>query len=326
MEVACVLIPDSALADPVEAAEQTERAVRGLEGIGAAVESERVGEAYFALDGLRGLYEGEGDGVLAAARAAVGPEARIGVERTRFGAWLAAGAWRSPAPVSALERWVGLPTREGAALIETWRRLGVETLAKLAALSPSQVADRFGPPGLRALRLARGEDSPLRPRRPHEELAAEVELPEGAAGAQLDRALELLVDRLLAAPQRGGRTVLGLRFGALLGDGGSWSAEQGLHRPTASARALRTVLAPHLEKLPGPVATLRLRAVGLGPPPADQLELSIRGEEHRRRRLGEAVREVRAAQGAEALLQLLTLDPASRFPERRAVLTPAAGR
>jgi hypothetical protein len=326
MEVACVLIPDSALADPVEAAELTERAVRALEGIGAAVESERVGEAYFALDGLFGLHKGEGDGVLAAARAAVGPEARIGVERTRFGAWLATGERRLPAPVSALSGWIGLPGREAANLVETLRRLGIETLEQLAALSPGQVADRFGPAGLRALRLARGEDSPLRPRHPHEELEAEIELPEGAAGGQLDRALELLVDRLLAIPRRKGRTVLGLRLGALLSDGGSWSADQGLNRPTASARALRRVLTPHLERLPSPVATLRLLATGLGPPLGEQLELSLRGEEHRRRRLGEAVREVRAAQGAEALLQLLPLDSASRFPERRAILTPAAGR
>ncbi len=326
MEVACVLIPDSALSDPVEAAELTERVVRKLEGIGAAVESERVGEAYFALDGLRGLYGGEEDGVLAAARAAVGPGARIGVERTRFGAWLMAAGHRSPAPVSTLTEWVGLPAGEAVGMVESLRRLGIETLERLAELSPGQVGDRFGPAGLRALCLARGEDSPLRPRRPYEELAAEVELPEGAAGGQLERALELLVDRLLAAPQRKGRTVLALRLGALLSDGGSWSAEQGLNRPTASARALRAVLVPHLEKLPGPVATLRLRAVGLGPATGDQLELSVRGEEHRRRRLGDAVREVRAAQGADALLQLLPLDTASRFPERRAVLTPAAGR
>jgi hypothetical protein len=65
-----------------------------------------VGQAFFALDGLRGLYGGESDGVLAAARAAVGPEARIGVERTRFGAWLAAGGRRPPAPVSTLTKWL----------------------------------------------------------------------------------------------------------------------------------------------------------------------------------------------------------------------------
>lgn len=55
-------------------------------------------------------------------------------------------------------------------------------------------------------------------------------------------AWEELVDRLLVAPQRKGRTLLGLRLGALFGDGGSWSVAQGLGRPIASARALRAVL------------------------------------------------------------------------------------
>jgi hypothetical protein len=326
MEVVCVLIPDSARADPIEAVELTERLLRGLEGIGAAVESERTGEAYFVLDGLCGLYEGERDGVLAAARATAGRQARIGTGRTRFGAWLEAGECRSPAPVSMLIGWIGLSDREARSMVETLRRLGVCTLDALAALPASQVADRFGPPGLRALRLARGEDSPLRPRQPHEDLAAQVELPEGVAGTQLVRALELLVGRLLAAPQRRGRTVLGVRLGALLSPGGSWSVDQGLGKPTASAGTLQTVLAPRLETLPGPVSALRLRALGLGPHAGEQLELSLRGEEHRRRRLGEAIREVRTAQGAESLLEVLPLDSASRLPERWAVLTPAASR
>ena len=51
--------------------------VRGLEAIGAAVESERPGEAFFALDGLRGIH-GDRAGVLRAVREAVGPQPRIG--------------------------------------------------------------------------------------------------------------------------------------------------------------------------------------------------------------------------------------------------------
>jgi len=337
MEVACVLIPEPELADPVEAGELTERLLRRLERIGAAVESERLGEAFFVLDGLRGIHGGESAGVLAAARRAVGKGVRIGVAPTRFAAHAAAqreaivpspaaGGFLSALPVSTLVGRLELPPREAGGLIETMRRLGLERLGALAALPPDRVADRFGSAGLRALRLARGEDSPLRPRRPHEELVEQLELPEGAAGGQLEHALKLLVARLLAAPQRKDRTVLGLRLGAVLSAGGSWSVDQGLGRPTASARTLRAVLAPRLETLPGPVAALRLRALGLGPPVGDQLELSVRGEEHRRRRLSEAIREVRSAQGADSLLEVLQLDPASRFPERRAVLTPASDR
>ncbi len=337
MEVACVLLPQSGFADPVEASELTERLLCRLERIGAAVESERPGEAFFTLDGLRGLYGGKGAGVLAAARQAAEMEVRIGVAPTRFAAHaaaqreaivppLTAGDFLAALPVSTLAGRLDLSPREAGSLIVTLRRLGVESLGALAALPADRVADRFGPAGLGALRLARGEDSPLRPRRPHEELVEEVELPEGAAGGQLEHALKLLVARLLAAPQRKGRTVLGMRLGAVLSAGGSWSVDQGLGRPTASERTLRAVLMPRLETLPGPVAALRLRALGLGPRVGDQLELSVRGEEHRRRRLGEAIREVRSAQGADSLLQVLPLDSSSRFPERWAMLTPSPDR
>jgi protein ImuB len=227
-------------------------------------------------------------------------------------------------PIAAIAGRLGLSEREAGNLVETLKRLGIGTLGELAALSPGHVADRFGPAGLRALRLARGEDE-LLVRTVHgswEELVEEIELPEGTAGSRLERALELLVDRLLAAPGRKRRTLLGIRLGAQLGDGGSWSVAQGLGRPTASARALRGVLLPRLAELPAPAVSLWLRAVGLGERAAEQLELAVRGDEHRRRRLAAALREVRAAQGADSLLRVLPVDASSRVPERRALLTP----
>jgi len=308
--------------DPLAATEATEAMVRALEEIGAAVESEQAGEAFFAVDGLRGLYGGSSTGVLDTARGAVGEGWRIATGRTRLAAFLAAEEWPRPVPVTALRRRLGCAEREAEELIESLERLGIQTLRAFARLSADQVSDRFGPHGLRALGLCHGEEEPLRPRVPHEEVAEEIELPEGTAGCQLDRALELLVDRLLAAPRRRGRTLLGLRLGALLASGGSWSVEQGLGRPSASPRVLRNVLAPRLEELPGPATALRLRAVGLGPPARDQLELAVGAAEPRRRRLRAAVREVRAAQGAEALLKILPVDGASRVPERWALLTP----
>jgi len=339
MELACVIDKRSAslsrpgrgggprpgradLADPVEAAEATEATVRALERLGAAVESEQPGEAFFSVDGLRGLYGGDSAGVLAVAQRAVGEEWRIAAGKTRLAAFLAAAGWQRPAPVAALRSRLGVSEREARELIEALERLGIENLREFARLSPDQVADRFGPLGLRALGLCHGEEEPLRPRIPQEELVEEIELPEGTAGRQLDRALELLVDRLLAAPQRKQRTLLGLRLGALLSGGGSWSVEQGLGRPSASPRVLRNVLAPRLEELPGPATALRLRAVGLGPPARDQLEFAVGGSEPRRRRLRAAVREVRAAQGAETLLRILPVDGGSRVPERWALLTP----
>jgi hypothetical protein len=233
-------------------------------------------------------------------------------------------AFVSDLPVAVLQGRLGLPEREAGNLVATLERLGVGTLGELARLAPVHVADRFGQPGLRALRLARGEDEllVLGIHGAWEELLEEIELPEGTAGSQLERALELLVDRLLAVPRRKGRTLLGLRLGAVLGSGGSWSVAQGLGRPTSSARALRAVLLPRLQELPAPAASLSLRAVGLGPPAAEQLELTRPGEDSRRHRLGAALREVRAAHGIDSLLEVLPVDADSRVPERRDLLTP----
>jgi protein ImuB len=338
MEIACVIDkrlatprPDHAggpwsgradLPDPLAAGEATESMLQILEGLGAAVESERAGEAFFVLDGLRGIYGGSSTGVLAAFRRMLGEEKEIAVGSTRFAAFLAAAGWSRPVPIEVLRTRMDRSGREAMELIEALERLGIKTLEAFAALTADQVADRFGPLGLVARRLCRGEEEPLQPRSPREELAEEIELPEGTAGRQLDRALELLVDRLLAAPQRKGRTLLGLRLGARFDSGGSWSVEQGLGRPSASPRVLRNVLLPRLEELPGPASALRLRALGLGPPARDQLEFAVGGSEPRRRRLGAAVREVRAVQGAEALLKILPVDAASRVPERWAMLTP----
>lgn len=333
-------------ADPDRVAELWDGLLARLEGTGAAVESERPGEAFFAVDGLLGLHGGEPSGVIAAAREAAAMPVRIAAAPTRFAAFAAAergprlpravravggeaivapGALRrflAPLPVSALTTRLGGGDAEANELVATLQRLGLRTLGRLAALTPAQATDRFGALGLRALGLARGEDTPLRPRPPRERLAAEIELPEGTAGPQLDRALALLVERLLAAPQRRQRTVLALRLSALLVGGGSWSVEQGFSRPTASARAIAALLTPRLESLPEPASALRLRASAMGPAAADQLELAFGGRAPRRGRLAAAVREVRAAAGAEALLKVVAADPRSRVPERRAFLAP----
>ena len=338
---------DDAVADPVAAAELTEAMARALEGVGAAVETERAGEIFFAVGGLRALYGGDVAGVVTVAEAAVGTvrgrtrralggaaAGLIGVGPTRTAARAAAERGLPPVTPARLAGFLGsLPTavlieriggteREAEALVEALGRLGIETLGALRKLTADQVADRFGPRGLRAWGVARGEEGPLRPRVPHEELVEEIELPEGVAGSQLDRALQLLIDRLLAAPARKGRTLLGVRLGARLCGGGSWSVDQGLGRPSAAAAVLRRLLVPQLEDLPGPAEALRLRALGFGPAAADQLVMEVGGSEPRRRRLGAAVREVRAAQGADALLRVLPVDAASRVPERRDLLTP----
>ena len=342
--------------DPGAAAETWEGALRRLEGIGAGVESERAGEAFLRADGLRGIHR-DLRGTLAATRRAVAMPVRVAAAPTRFAAYAAAltaprrrrpsrpggralggGRVRSSPPRgfaassppsrsrSSPAGWgpMSVPARR---LIEALERLGLADLGALAGLPPGDVADRFGALGLRARALAGGHDDPPRPRGRHEELAEVLELPEAAAGEQLERALGLLVDRLLASPRRRSRTVRSLRLGALLSGGGSWSAGLALRRPSASPEVLRLALSPKLAALPGPAASLTLSAPALGPAAAEPARAPRGGSlgregELRRRRLGEAVRQVRAAAGAGALLRVLEVDGASRVPERRTMLTP----
>lgn len=328
-------------ADPVRAEAVWERSLRRLEGLGAAVEPARPGEAFFVLEPLCGLY-GSIAAVLARACRALGPPARLGAGPNRLCAHAAAtrmrarrpavivtepAAWRLLAglPVAALRDRLGDERRRGweeAAFIDSLERLGVRTLGELAALPAEAVADRFGEPGLRALRLARGVDEPLRPRRPNEELVERLGLPEAASGQQLERALGLLIERLLAHPARAGRTIRRLRLEARLAAGGGWRSEVVLRAALASPDRLRLVITPRLGELPGPATSLALRALELGPEAGDQAPLRRSPSEERRGRLGEAVRQARAAAGRDAILQVIEVDPRSRVPERRAILTP----
>ena len=324
-------------ADPVRAEAIWEDSLRRLEAIGAAVEPARAGEAFFAAAPLRGLYGGV-EAVLARARRAVGPPARFGAGPNRLCAHAAAARMRARRPsvavsgAAARRLLAELPVDAmrdrlgdewaGATVPDTLSRLGVRTLGELAALPAAAVADRFGEPGLRALRLARGADEPLRPRHPREELLARIALPEAASGQQLERATKLLVERLLADPRRAGRTVRRLRLEAGLAAGGGWRAQVVMRSASADPERLALALAPKLSELPGPAATIALRALELGPETGEQPPLAPSPAEQRRRLLTEAVRQTRAAAGRDAVLQVLEVDPHSRVPERRAILTP----
>jgi protein ImuB len=337
-----VLLPP----DPARAEAGWERVLRRLEGIGAEVESGRAGEAFFEADGLRGLWGGHLEGVLARTRRALEIPARLGAGPTRFCAYAAAtqarpgrrrpgrrerqaivpaGAERAflaPLPVALLRARLPVPARQADDLPAALEQLGVRTLGELAALPRPAVADRFGEPGLLAHSLAASQDSPLRPRAPAEELLERLELPEAAFGFQLERALELLVDRLLAHPARRGRSLRRLRLEARLASGGGWRAEVALRRASSDPERLRLVLGPKLAELPAPAAELRLRAVALGPRGSEQPSLAKDERERRRDRLAEAVRQARAAAGRDALLHVLDLDAGSRVPERRVLLAP----
>jgi nucleotidyltransferase/DNA polymerase involved in DNA repair len=324
--------------DPAGVADQWERLLVRLESMGAAVEPERPGLACFDARGLERLYGGI-DGVLTATRKALRTSARYGVAPSRFAAVAAATRARARRPVivtgeqkAARDFLAGMPVSllrarpALAELPEALERLGVRTLGELAALPPPALADRFGPAGLLAYELAMGGDGALRPRPASELVRESLELPEAGSGLQLERALGLLIDRLLARRERRGRTLRTVVLSAVLvEDGGTWREQVVFREALSDPLRMRLALTPHLTAIPAPAEVLRLAVERFGPPTSDQQGLLDDPVVARRARLREAIRQTRAAAGPDAALRILEVDPASRFPERRAVLAPFEG-
>ena len=305
-----------------------------IESIGGAPESERAGTAFFEADGLCGIHGGGLDGVLAATRRVLGRSARLGVGSSRFVSWCAATQTRqrratlvvegrrtarflAPLPVGLLRS-----RPELSDLPEVLERLGIRTLGEVAAIPRPAMAERFGHPGLHALDLASGDDGPIEPRRPPEPVSERIDLPEAAFGQQLERALDLLIARLLARAERRGRSLRALAISARFVAGGTWRLPVTFRHASADPERIRLALAPRLGDLPAPAESLGLEVEAFGPLAQDQTRMLDGGTHERRARLTEAVRQARQAAGESAALRVLEVDPESRLPERRAVLAP----
>lgn len=335
--------------DPAGVAEAWEEVLVRLEGMGAAVASQRPGLVCFDAGGLRSLHGGSLEGVVEAARRSVRRcvagarhPVRAGAASSAFCALAAAGRARPgrgargrleivPGGQRGARAYlaplgVGLLAMRpaAAALPRQLERLGIRTLGELAALSRTALADRFGAAGVLAHELASGRDRPLRTREPLERLEESLELPESASGPALEHGLELLVDRLVARRERRGRTLRAVVLSARLVEGGTWRQAVTFREALADPARMSLALAPRLALLPAPAETLALGVERFGPPVTDQRSLLDEAVHERDARLREAVRQARTVAGADAALRVVEVEPGSRVPERWAMLAPFA--
>jgi protein ImuB len=319
--------------DPAAAEEAWEQIVRGLEDAGIAVDPAAPGCAYFETRGVERLYGGL-EPALRRALKAVGQgwDARVGAARRRFAALAAANVARSgqvlivsdertreflsPLPLTLI------PMEAGRR--EELQELGITKLGELAGLPGGAVAERLGPDGRRAWGLARGGSSRrVRGRKPAAELLETLEFPE-AVGNELTlrRSLGVLLDRLLARPERGGRALRKLALVARLVGGGSWRRTVTLRDATAEPARLRAALGPKLLDLPAPVVALTLEVLILAESVGSQLELVQPEGAELRAHLREGLRQVRAGTGSGSVCTVVEVAPWSRLPEQRALLVP----
>jgi protein ImuB len=318
--------------DPVQVAQSWEQIARALEGIGAQLELARAGLAYFDGDGLRGFHGGD-EGLILATRKALGRPTRIGVAPSRFCSLAAALETRTRRTRRVSERDVRrylaaqpigiLSYRpQTATLVASLQQLGLGKLGALVKLTAAEISDRFGEPGTIARRLALGYDTPLRVRRVEDQLAESMRLGEANSGLLLERTLEVLVDRLLARPQRRGRTLRAITLSARLAERGTWREEVVFRQALSDPRRIRLALSQRLQLLPAPATALRLAVEGFGPAGGDQGSLLDGERTARLQRLQDAVSQVRTLAGPNAALRALVVDPRSRVPERKVLYAP----
>ena len=324
--------------DPASVEQAWEEVLRRLENSGFAVEPAEPGTVFFETGGVERLYGGL-EPALKRALAAAGPawDARAGAAERRFAALAAANVARpgqalivsddrtrkflAPLPLTLL------PLERDR--YEELEELGVRTIGQLAGLPGSAVAERLGPDGRRAWSLARGEhDGRVSPRRPPVPLVETLEFPE-AVGQELTlrRGLGVLVDGLLARPERAGRPPRKLALWARLVGGASWRRAVTLREATADPARLRLALGVKLAELPAPVLKLRLEVLELAGSDGEQLELvraqgSGLSDPVLQGRLKQGLRQVKAAVGAGGLSMVVEVAPWSRIPEARALLVP----
>jgi protein ImuB len=319
--------------DPATAEQAWEEILRRLEDAGFGVEPVEAGTVYFETRGVERLYGGL-EPALKRALAAVGTvwDPRAGAAARRFAALAAASVARpgqalivsddrtrsflAPLPLTLLPL-----ERERYEQLE---ELGVRTIGQLAGLPGDAVAERWGPVGRRAWSLARADaDGRVAPRRPATALHETLEFPEAVGNdLTLRRGLAVLVDRLLARPERAGRPLRKVAVWARLVGGSSWRRTVTLREPSADPARLRTALAPKLAELPAPALKLRLEVGELAEHTGEQLELVAAEGEVVKGRLREGLRQVRAAVGAGGVSTVVEVAPWSRIPEARALLVP----
>jgi protein ImuB len=323
--------------DPATAEQAWEEILRRLEDAGFAVEPAEPGTVFFDSRGVERLYGGLEPALKRALRA-VGSvwDPRAGAAERRFAALAAANVARpgqalivsddrtrsflAPLPLTLL------PLERDR--YEELEELGVRTIGQLAGLPGGAVAERLGPDGRRAWSLAGGGEQALQegrvtPRRPAVSLHETLEFPE-AVGNELTlrRGLAVLLERLLARPERAGRPPRKLALWARLVGGASWRRAVTLREPTADPVRLRAALAPKLAELPAPALKLRIEVGELAEHTGEQLELVAAEGEVVKGRLREGLRQVRASVGAGGVSTVVEVAPWSRIPETRALLVP----
>ena len=203
-------------------------------------------------------------------------------------------------------------------------QFGLHTLGQVAALPPGPLLSQFGAEGKKIHDLARGyDDTPLYPRMMEEAIEERTTL--SSVTVSLNTilvALESLLSRVFSRISRAGLGVRSLTVWT-----GTWNSEQWeriikFKEPAMDVRSVVARIRLVMEEYPqpGPVEQVGLVVSRLGFPGGRQKSLfrEVRSRDH----LMEDIRQLELRLGNPQVYRVKEVEPWSRIPERRYVLSP----
>ncbi len=309
------------------------------------------GRIFVGLDGLERMYgpiERQRESIREALRElfprGTVDDLRLGCAPGKFAARVAAGVAEpagevvvpGPRLVAFLARQPVEVLPVSPRMVQRLRRLGIRRLGRLVEIPEPALVAQFGADGRRALAWAQGRRiDRVRPEAPERPIRVSLDFPSPVGQIELlHAALDRLIVRALRRSAHRGRSVRGIRVGARLEDGGSWTIRAIVKEPTGQADRLGAFLRSRIALSPPPRAVegLKLEFFRFGSASTQTDLFSTRermpgtsGAIQTERGdllppIEEAARLLRLRLGESALYRVLELQPGSRIPERRHAL------
>ena len=307
-----------------------------LDQFSPTVESDGLGRAFLDVTGMEGLFGSEEEiayrmGSEIFHRTHLDP--KIGMASNKFVASAAAtmASNRHPSIIKKgkEKKSLGpLPAHLLPVSEETRRRfdlLGLRTMDQIASLPLDALANQFGEEGVLAHQLANGKDErPLIPRA--KPAVLEHELFSENSMETIDalmRTLDKLIDRLVPALRNRNQVCGQIKLCFHLDEGKVWYESLTLKEPTDSKGEMLSLLKHRLETVafPDSIIGIRLGLAQLGGDDGKQNSLFSGERVKREERLRRAVKYLQATFGKNPLKKVVQVEPNSRIPERRSILT-----
>ena len=296
------------------------------------VEGTDLGIAYLGIDGLHLIYPDNAS--LVSAVREVLPDnfiPQMGIAGGKFPAYLAA-IHSPPQDYKILEKDIGLFLKDLPCDIlpvpmKTRVRLrdfGINTLGQLAALPEGPLQSQFGSEGRRMQELARGNDeTALFPRFWEEKIEVSTVLTSVTVSIEtMLVAVEALLTRIFVRISIKGLGISSLTLWTRSWDSEHWERTVQFKEPVMDVQSAISRIKRVMEKFPqpGPVEEMGISVNRVGYPRGRQKSLfrEVRG----RSNLMEDIHQLELRQGNPQVFKIKEVEPSSRIPERRYMLTP----